>query len=71
MAAKQTVCTCEAYDFPYRLGGGACNADLVCPHGMPEPGHPDYDGRRCADCDAWAGADLAYSLGHGGLTWAR
>jgi len=56
------TCTCDAYTFPHREGGGDCNEDLVCFHGHREPGHPDYDLEEdyCSDCnkERWAGQTI-------------
>ncbi len=46
----ESTCYCSAARYPHRLGAvKGCHGDLVCFHGLPMPGHPDYD-ERCEQC---------------------
>ena len=42
---KQITCTCDAYPFPHRLGGGECNPDHI------DLGSPGFRRRTDADMD--------------------
>ena len=57
------ICDCDAYPFPHRKGGGACHEDLVCPHGVHYPEHPDYDSNydRCEICARQERMDVEYA----------
>jgi len=56
----EKTCTCRAVRYPHRVGTvPGCYGDLVCYHGMPMYGHPDWD-ERCPDCDREAAADIAF-----------
>lgn len=65
----ERTCRCDAAPYPHRLGSvKGCYGDLVCDHGWPLYGHPDYDGR-CPACDREEYADRLFDLWHdeGGL----
>ncbi|MBN1841246.1 MAG: hypothetical protein JW883_03060 [Deltaproteobacteria bacterium] len=66
-STKLRLCTCDAYPFPHRLGGGKCLGRYICPHGVRQYGHPDYDrtADHCEVCAAWEYADLCYDRGRG------
>lgn len=55
MAHKQQTCTCTAYPFPHRQGGGNCNS---CRHGKDWQGLSaalNDEGEWCSDCAAEEG----------------
>lgn len=56
----ERTCRCDAVAFPHRVGSVAgCYGDLICHHGRPMYGHPDYDGR-CPDCTREEYGDLLF-----------
>lgn len=60
---NQQTCTCWAYPFPHRKGGGKCEGfDKYCPHGYLNPHHPDYDASQdyCAECAREEAGDIKY-----------
>ena len=47
----ESTCRCDAVSFPHRLGSvPGCYGGLVCHHGLPMYGHPDFE-ERCRECD--------------------
>ena len=47
----ERTCRCEAVPWPHRVGSvEGCCGDAYCSHGLPIPGHPDYE-QRCPDCN--------------------
>ena len=53
------TCRCAAVRYPHRLGSvTGCYGDLICYHGLPMTGHPDY-ANRCAECDREEAGDIA------------
>lgn len=60
----ERTCTCDAVPYPHRLNSvKGCYGALVCYHGLPMYGHPDYDGH-CPDCDSEEYGDLLFDLWH-------
>ena len=60
----ERTCTCVAVPFPHRVGSvKGCYGDLICSHGWPMYGHPDYE-ERCPECDREAYGDLLFDLWH-------
>ena len=58
----ERTCTCAAVPWPHRVGTVlGCYGDLVCYHGLPMTGHPDYDGP-CPACDREEYADSLFDL---------
>lgn len=62
------TCTCEAYPFPHRKGGGLCEADNVCEHGYYMTSHPDFDPAidRCFSCEEMEMVDRKFDEGRDG-----
>jgi hypothetical protein len=56
----ERTCTGAAVPWPHRVGTVlGCYGDLVCYHGLPMTGHPDYDGP-CLACDREEAGDIAF-----------
>jgi hypothetical protein len=46
----ERTCVCKAVSYPHRVGSvQGCYGLAVCPHGLPTPEHPDYEG--CQECE--------------------
>ncbi len=60
----ERTCTCDAVAFPHRLGSvKGCYGDLICSHGWPTHGHPDFD-EACPECAWEAYSDLLFDQWH-------
>jgi hypothetical protein len=56
----ERTCTCDAVRYPHRLGSvTGCYGGLICYHGQPMHGHPDFAGR-CPQCDREEYADILF-----------
>jgi hypothetical protein len=49
-------CTCPAYPFPHREGGGLCGELRYCEHGIPRA--EEY----CPECERWEAVDYFFDL---------
>ena len=55
----ERTCTCDAVPWPHRVSTVlGCYGALICYHGLPMTGHPDY-ADRCAECDRAEAGDIA------------
>lgn len=48
----ETVCNCDAYDFPHRFFGGACIGEWI----ITETWEKNYGGGICKSCNMYNGA---------------
>ena len=56
----ERTCTCDAVFWPHRADTvPGCYGGLICYHGLPMTGHPDYDGP-CSACDREEYADILF-----------
>ena len=60
----ERTCRCDVAPFPHRLGSiKGCYGGLICSHGWPMYGHPDFD-EYCQECAAEEYGDLLFDLWH-------
>ena len=60
----ERTCTCAAVPWPHRADTvPGCYGDLLCYHGLPMTGHPDY-ADRCAECDREEAGDELFDRWH-------
>ena len=56
----ERTCTCDAVPWPHRVDTvPGCYGGLICYHGQPLHGHPDFAGR-CPQCDREEYADIRF-----------
>jgi hypothetical protein len=62
--SPERTCYCDAVTFPHRLDSvPGCYGGLVCHHGLPMAGHPDYEWR-CTQCDREEYDDIVFDRWH-------
>lgn len=60
----ERTCRCDAVPYPHRVGSvKGCFGDLICCHGQPMYGHPDYE-ECCPDCTRDEYGDMLFDLWH-------
>ena len=56
--SKDLTCTCDAYEFPHRFGGGRCDGKhVVCDYWNAHMGSGD-----CTDCHSLVNDTINYNL---------